>query len=220
MHFLAHQATASFASSGLAFGLDSSGGADAAVSACLRGRLLVACPETSASTSVTWHVRLRIRLTRPRARGFQRQVSAFVGERRLDHELVAVEAVVCPALATAERSTFSMSVAARAGERENRPRLGHAAPANVVEHEPRLAGRRANPLRLRANAHPIVLRYGHQRFFTWVEVAGVAAESPGRGELAELVPDHLLGHEDGHVLAPVVDRDGVPDHLGEDRRGA
>ena len=51
-------------------------------------------------------------------------------------------------------------------------------------------------------------------------VAGVAPEGPGGGELAELVPDHLLGHEDGHVLASVVDRDGVPDHLREDRRGA
>src|SRR6476646_6128551 len=51
-------------------------------------------------------------------------------------------------------------------------------------------------------------------------VAGVAAERPRRGELAELVPDHLLGHEDRHVLAPVVDRDRVADHLWEDRRGA
>src|SRR5207245_3653820 len=32
--------------------------------------------------------------------------------------------------------------------------------------------------------------------------------------------DHLLGDEHGHVLAAVVDGDRVPDHLGEDRRGA
>src|SRR6478735_5093953 len=51
-------------------------------------------------------------------------------------------------------------------------------------------------------------------------VAGVAAEQPRRRELAELVPDHLLGHEDRHVLAPVVDGDRVADHLREDRRGA
>src|ERR1044072_5623302 len=43
---------------------------------------------------------------------------------------------------------------------------------------------------------------------------------PGRRELAELVPDHLLGDEHGHVLAAVVDRDRVPDHLREDGRGA
>src|SRR5436190_18491786 len=49
-------------------------------------------------------------------------------------------------------------------------------------------------------------------------VAGVAAEHPRRRELAEFVADHLLADEDGHVLAAVVDRDRVPDHLREDRR--
>src|SRR5882724_6631114 len=49
-------------------------------------------------------------------------------------------------------------------------------------------------------------------------VAGVAAEHPRRRELAELVADHLLADEDGHVLAAVVDRDRMPDHLREDRR--
>ena len=38
----------------------------------LRRRLGVFASGRSASTSVTWQVRLRIRLTRPRARGFQR----------------------------------------------------------------------------------------------------------------------------------------------------
>src|SRR5581483_1404435 len=51
-------------------------------------------------------------------------------------------------------------------------------------------------------------------------VAGMAAERPRRRELAELVPDHLLGDEHGHVLAAVVDGDRVRDHLREDRRGA
>src|SRR5262245_22104308 len=48
---------------------------------------------------------------------------------------------------------------------------------------------------------------------------GVGAEGAGGGELAELVPDHGLGDVDGHVLAPVVDGDGVADHVG-DNRGA
>src|SRR5215472_15584475 len=48
--------------------------------------------------------------------------------------------------------------------------------------------------------------------------AGVAAEVTGGRELAELVPDHVLADEHGNVLAAVVDRDRVPDHLGEDRR--
>src|SRR5258708_39746973 len=50
--------------------------------------------------------------------------------------------------------------------------------------------------------------------------AGVAAEVTGGRELAELVPDHVLADEHGDVLAAIVDRDRVPDHLGEDRRRA
>src|SRR3954451_7885455 len=49
-------------------------------------------------------------------------------------------------------------------------------------------------------------------------IAGVAAEHPRRREFAQLMADHLLADEDGHVLAAVVDRDRVPDHLREDRR--
>src|SRR3990170_804148 len=49
--------------------------------------------------------------------------------------------------------------------------------------------------------------------------ADVAAEGPGRGELAKLVPDHVLGDVDRHVAAPVVDRHGMPHHLREDRAG-
>src|SRR6516165_4125538 len=48
----------------------------------------------------------------------------------------------------------------------------------------------------------------------------MAAEMTGRGELAELVTDHLLRDEHRHVLAAVVHRDRVPDHVREDRRGA
>jgi hypothetical protein len=53
-------------------------------------------------------------------------------------------------LATAERSTFSISFAAALSEGEHRPRLGHAAPADVLHDEPRFAGRHAHPLRLGA----------------------------------------------------------------------
>src|SRR5690606_6502266 len=50
--------------------------------------------------------------------------------------------------------------------------------------------------------------------------AGVVPERAGGGELAELVADHRLGDVDGHVLAAVVDGDGVPDHVGDDGRAA
>src|SRR5579875_2550547 len=46
------------------------------------------------------------------------------------------------------------------------------------------------------------------------------AIQPRRRELPELVPHHRLRDEHGHVLAPVMDGDRVPDHLGKDRRRA
>src|SRR5437870_4743308 len=51
-------------------------------------------------------------------------------------------------------------------------------------------------------------------------VLHVTPEGARRGELAELVPDHALSHEDRHVLAAVVHGDRVPEHVGDDRRAA
>ena len=51
-------------------------------------------------------------------------------------------------------------------------------------------------------------------------VGGVAAERARRRELAELVADHRLGDVHRDVLAAVVHRDRVADHLREDGRGA
>src|ERR1700761_3413044 len=48
-------------------------------------------------------------------------------------------------------------------------------------------------------------------------LAAVAAEGPGRGELAELVPDHVLGHEQLDEVLAVVDREVLADELGHDR---
>src|SRR4051812_47140646 len=49
-------------------------------------------------------------------------------------------------------------------------------------------------------------------------LAGVVAERARRRELAELVTDHRLRDVHGYVLAPVVHRDGVADHVGNDGR--
>src|SRR5215213_8822698 len=46
----------------------------------------------------------------------------------------------------------------------------------------------------------------------------VTLERAGQRELAELVPDHRLGHEDRDVLAAVVHGDRVSEHVGDDRR--
>ena len=40
----------------------------------------------------------------------------------------------------------------------------------------------------------------------------MAAEGPGRRELAELVPDHVFGDVDRHELVAVVHGDGGADH--------
>ena len=44
----------------------------------------------------------------------------------------------------------------------------------------------------------------------------MTAKRAGRRKFAELVPNHLLGDEDRHVLPAVVHGDGVPDHVRED----
>src|SRR5687767_15891456 len=49
-------------------------------------------------------------------------------------------------------------------------------------------------------------------------VLHVPTEGARGRELAELVPDHRLGHEDRDVLAAVVHGDRVPEHVGDDRR--
>src|SRR5262249_34770104 len=49
-------------------------------------------------------------------------------------------------------------------------------------------------------------------------VGRVAVEGAGRRELAELVADHLLGDHHRDVLVAVVDPEGEPDELRENRR--
>src|SRR3989449_960473 len=51
-------------------------------------------------------------------------------------------------------------------------------------------------------------------------VAGVAVERAGGSELAQLVADHVLGHEHRDELAPVVHRERVPHQVGKDGRAA
>src|SRR5690606_19215626 len=55
---------------------------------------------------------------------------------------------------------------------------------------------------------------------TLLVVLLVTLERAGRSELTELVTDHRLGHEDRDVLAAVVDRQGVAEHVGGDHRPA
>ena len=45
-------------------------------------------------------------------------------------------------------------------------------------------------------------------------------EGLGRGEFAQLVADHRVIHEHRHVLATVVNGEGVADEIGENRGAA
>src|SRR5262249_49841549 len=45
----------------------------------------------------------------------------------------------------------------------------------------------------------------------------VSLEDPSGRELPEFMSDHVLGDVDGDEFAPVVDRDRMPDHVGNDR---
>src|SRR5262245_61025857 len=111
----------------------------------------------------------------------------------------------CPARPRAVRTRGSSAPRARCG-RGCAPRRGAPCAGTREPTSPR----RAPPA---ARQPPLPL---HLRF----PVAGVSAKRARRRELAELVSDHLLGDEHGYVLAAVVDRDRVPDHLREDGRGA
>src|SRR5689334_11410959 len=51
-------------------------------------------------------------------------------------------------------------------------------------------------------------------------VAGVALERAGRRKLAELVTDHVLADQHGHVLAAVVNGDRETDHFRHNHRAA
>ena len=48
----------------------------------------------------------------------------------------------------------------------------------------------------------------------------MALKSTGGGELAQLVADHILGDVNRHVLATVVDGEGVADKVRENGGGA
>src|SRR5688572_2618343 len=51
-------------------------------------------------------------------------------------------------------------------------------------------------------------------------IAGVRLESARRGELAQLVADHVFGHEHRNVLAAVMDRYRQAHHVGHHHRAA
>ena len=88
-------------------------------------------------------------------------------------------------------------------EREDRPRLGHGAAANLVDDELRLARRRPHVARLGANGGGGCLDSRHLRLISVFRSPECARKIRVGRELAELVADHRLGDEDGHVRLPL-----------------
>src|SRR5215211_2313574 len=134
---------------------------------------------------------------------------ALVGIGRGHVEVVADQPVIGLGVCD-RRAEDAVELARRDArrEREHRPRLRNAPAADGVGNDARL------PRGPRSTGRAL------SSFLLHLLVAGVAAERPRRCELTELVADHLLGDEDGHVLPAVVDGDRVAHHLREDRRRA
>src|SRR5512143_756026 len=116
---------------------------------------------------------------------------------------------LCSALAIADSSTFLMMPAPFFGLKARmfsafstrRPRIWSAT------RRPFCADRRVP----RKTAETSIMR----SLFLRLLVRDVALEGPRQRELAQLVTHHVLGHEDRHMLAPVVHRDGQADEVGQ-----
>src|SRR3954468_24031177 len=172
-----------------------------------------------------WLVRLRIREARPWARGRNRlrvgpsSTNASVMNRSSGSRRWLRTCARCSALATAESSTlptgslaacgsnFMIACASLAGS----PRMRSTTRRTLVG-DIRTYFAVALPTRTRSGMGSDTTRPPL--------VLDVPAERTCRRELAELVPDHRLGHEDRYVLAPVVHRDGVTEHRRHDHRAA
>src|SRR5258708_4919986 len=181
--------------------------------------------------TVMWLVRLLIRWRRRWARGRTRlSVGPSSTQARLTTSEPASTARTCPALAMALASTLPTGSLADCGAKRS-------AACACSASNPRIRSTTRRALRgvtrtYRAFAlASIALSLSRSLSFYFAAaapyrvvplttaapvVAHVAAEGPGRRELAELVPDHRLGDEHGHVLAAVVHGDRVAQHRGND----
>src|SRR5439155_26221437 len=173
-----------------------------------------------ASKPGVWHVRFLVRATRPRPRARQRfKVGPSSTTAARTKSASPSSPWFASAFATAEASTFSTS---RAAARDVKASTARASGTL----RPRMCSATTRALRADVRTHLAwartvwvstvairVLASLHLR----LAIARMTPKQPRRGELAELVADHLLRDEHRHVLPSVVDGDRVPDHLREDR---
>src|SRR4051812_25182075 len=118
------------------------------------------------------------------------------------------------AFATAESSTFTTGSVAPSGENFSTRRASSTCRPRMSSIPRRaLRGETRRYFAVAFASIPLLL----QRRAA-LGVVSVRPERARRGELPELVTDHRLGDVDRHVLAAVVHRDGVSDHVRHDRR--
>src|SRR3984885_14807671 len=170
---------------------------------------------------VTCDMRLRLKFARPWARGSRRLVIPPPGPLSTVIFVMKRPSLdmlwLFSAFATADLSSFS------SGSEANTPANCSSTSASRTDL-PRIASATRRSLRgpMRANLRCATAVCGrsatavmllHRRL-----VAGVSLEDARRRELAELVPDHVLGDEHRDVRLAVVHADRVTDHLRHDRR--
>src|SRR5687768_8467817 len=122
---------------------------------------------------------------------------------------------LCSALATAERSTFSMSRAAARGVNSRVARASPTGRLRIWSRTSRALRADTRTKRARATASMgLRLPRGRRRGLLR---GAVRLERAREGELAETMADHVLRDVDGDELAPVVHGERVAHELGRDR---
>src|SRR3954470_23388440 len=116
------------------------------------------------------------------------------------------------AIASSTGLPWMRSVTRRALRGEKRWNFAEALTSIVLR--PRRRGR----CRTRGRSRTRCARRDHGRRGFRRRAATVRLEDARRGELAELVADHVLGHKHRHVTMTVVHRDGVTHHRRQDHR--
>src|SRR6266508_6589797 len=208
------------------------------------------CDEPSESSIVRWLLRWRTRNARPIGAGRIRRSCGPLSTKilRMTRSSTSSCASFCSALATAERRVFKMSRAATLGvycriataSLTDLPRT-ISATSRTFWAEPFMyrsvavafisfflrLGRSCHRRRRRRGGARSARRSpnsgagrGRRRGGLCGLLAAVTLEDPGRGELAELVSDHVLRDVHGNELSPVVHRDRVTHHVGHDGRAA
>src|SRR5208282_2038222 len=158
-----------------------------------------------------WLLRLTMRLPRPLARAAKR---LSTGAASISMRATLSSSMSAPrlfsAFATADSSTLSTRRAPFFGMNF---RQASALPTPLPRTESATSRHFCGEMRAwRSLAVTCMglLRAGH------FAIARVRFEQPCRGEFAEFVTDHVLGHEHRYVLLAVVDCDRQPDHIGDD----